>query len=100
MINQFHARSEGAILPTGCWVACGRSGPAGQMREVQRRPWDKDWAGFSGVTNLLLDEEDFVAVDGTWCIFLVVRKDVSPTPLATVSLTLSSSSINTGTLPW
>ena len=43
---------------------------------------DKDWAGFRGDTNLLLDEEDFVFDDGTWCIFLVVRKDVSPTPLA------------------
>ena len=70
------------------------------MREVQRRPRDKDWAGFRGDTNLLLDEEDFVVVDGTWCIFLVVRKDVSPTPLATVSLTIPSSSINTVAIPW
>ena len=69
MINQFHARSEGAIFPTGCWVACGRSGPAGQVREVQRRPRYKDWAGFRGDTILRLDEDNFVVVDGTWCIF-------------------------------
>ena len=41
------------------------------MREVQRRPRYKDWAGFRGDTILRLDEDNFVVVDGTWCIFPV-----------------------------